>query len=263
MFGQTAIFNGLLTGRISKFLTEAVLHIPGMYQKSAVEGPVDVHTSPKKPISAIFRGVCTSVPHCRALSVYIPGMYKQHSVRASLRTEAKAPSLAGTYRVCTKNLPQRGPQMHIPPPKSRFWPIFEGYVHAYSIARHFPCTYPVCAAAQRTCIPAHQGKSPLVGRHISGMYQKSAVEGPVDVHTSPKKPISAIFRGVCTSVPHCRALSVHISGMCSSTAYVHPRAPRQKPPRRQVHTRYVQQHSEAKGTGASKSKKIVIFVRRT
>ena len=74
MFGQTAIFNGLLTGRISKFLTEAVLHIPGMYQKSAVEGPVDVHTSPKKLILAIFRLVCTRVPHCRALSVYMSGM---------------------------------------------------------------------------------------------------------------------------------------------------------------------------------------------
>ena len=134
MFGQTAIFNGLLTGRISKFLTEAVLHIPGMYQKSAVEGPVDVHTSPKKPISAIFRGVCTSVPHCRALSVYIPGMYKQHSVRASPRTKAKAPSSAGTY--------------------------------------------PVCAAAQRTCIPTHRSRSPLVGRYIPGMYkQRSEAKG--------------------------------------------------------------------------------------
>jgi hypothetical protein len=39
MFGQTAIFNGLLTGRISKFLTEAVLHIPGMYkQRSEAKG---------------------------------------------------------------------------------------------------------------------------------------------------------------------------------------------------------------------------------
>jgi hypothetical protein len=51
--------------------------------------------------------------------------------------------------------------------------------------------------------------------HIPGMYQKSAVEGPADVHTSPKKSILADFRGVCTSVPHCRALSVHISGMCT------------------------------------------------
>ena len=50
---------------------------------------------------------------------------------------------------------------------------------------------------------------------ILGMYQESAVEGPADVHTSPKKPISAIFRGVCTSVPHCRALSVYMSGMCT------------------------------------------------
>ena len=44
MFGQTAIFNGLLTGRISKFLFDVVLHIPGMYQEKAAEGPVDVHT---------------------------------------------------------------------------------------------------------------------------------------------------------------------------------------------------------------------------
>lgn len=102
-----------------------LLLIPGMYQKSAAEGPADVHTSPKKPISAIFRGVCTSVLHCRALSVHIPGMYKQHSVRASPSTEAEALSSAGTY--------------------------------------------PVCAAAQRTCIPAHQGKSPLLGRYIPGM----------------------------------------------------------------------------------------------
>ena len=168
MFGQTAIFNGLLTGRISKFLTEAVLHIPGMYQKSAVEGPADVHISPKKPISAIFRGVCTSVPHCRALSVHISGMYSSTA-----------------------------------------------YVH-----------------------PTHRSRSPLLGRHISGMYQKSAAEGPVDVHTSPKKLFLAIFRWVCTRVPHCRALSVYMSGM-------------------------YKQRSEAKGTGASKSKKIVIFVRRT
>jgi hypothetical protein len=103
MFGQTAIFNGLLTGRISKFLFDVVLHIPGMYQEKAAEGPVDVHTSHKKPILAIFRWVCTRVPHCRALSVYMSGMYKQHSVRVSPRTEAEAPSSAGTYRVCTSS----------------------------------------------------------------------------------------------------------------------------------------------------------------
>ena len=39
MFGQTAIFNGLLTGRISKFLFDVVLHIPGMYkQRSEAKG---------------------------------------------------------------------------------------------------------------------------------------------------------------------------------------------------------------------------------
>ena len=51
-----------------------LLHIPGMYQESAAEGPADVHTSHKKLILAIFRWVCTRVPHCRALSVYMSGM---------------------------------------------------------------------------------------------------------------------------------------------------------------------------------------------
>ena len=71
------------------------------------------------------------------------------------------------------------------------------------------------------------------------MYQESAAEGPADAHTSPKKPILADFRRVCTRLQHCKALSVYISGMCSSTAYVHPHAPRQKPPPRQAHIQYV------------------------
>ena len=102
MFGQTAIFNGLLTGRISKFLTEAVLHIPGMYQKSAVEGPVDVHTSPKKPISAIFRGVCTSVPHCRALSVYISGMCTPRERSKRLQPDRYTPDMYSSAAGCDR-----------------------------------------------------------------------------------------------------------------------------------------------------------------
>ena len=73
-----------------------LLHIPGMYQESAAEGPADVHTSHKKLILAIFRWVCTRVPHCRALSVYISGMCTPPP-----ENEAKGHSLAGTHLICT------------------------------------------------------------------------------------------------------------------------------------------------------------------
>ena len=62
----------------------------------------------------------------------------------------------------------------------------------------------------------------------------------------------------------CRALSVHISGMYKQRSVrVSPRTGSRSP----LLGRYIpgmyKQRSEAKGTGASKSKKIVIFVRRT
>ena len=57
MFGQTAIFNGLPTGRSSKFLTEVVLHIPGMYSSAGRGKNICANRQQKR---GTYR-VCTSL----------------------------------------------------------------------------------------------------------------------------------------------------------------------------------------------------------
>ena len=73
---------------------------------------------------------------------------------------APVPAMCCTYRVCTKNLPQKGLQMYIPPPKSRFQPFFEGYVHAYRMQGTFRAHIRYVQAAQRTCLPTHRKQKP-------------------------------------------------------------------------------------------------------